>query len=274
MTIPFNRRGIALFVVFIALLAHLIPAVRNLHTIATIGGGWVAAPPGTAAGASGWVQAGSRNPFDYLAAALVPLSSVTVTECVMKINSQRRPGDPRITAAETSWRVTVAILEDAGFWPPAWIPGRAKNPDIPFTYVLQSDNSSIHARRAVVRLACVAPVPLLAPLAIALLPISMRRARIRRRHLLRGAVYSLVICLPILGLYFLTPEGFGTRTGPEFHLAPHALLACTLPIVFVWNWAFSRAYLKLEHAAAVAASNTVLSALLSLFAQRACLGWI
>lgn len=276
MTIPHDPRGIALFLALVAALAYLIPAARNIHTLATVGGGWVPAPAaaGAAAGTSSWVLTGSRNPYDYLAAALVPLSSVTVSECVTKINSQRRPGDPRIAAVEMSWRVSVAILEDAGFWPPAWMPGRAKNPDIPFVYILQSDNSSIHARRAFVRLACVAPVPFLAPFAIALLPISMRRARIRRQHLLRGAVYSLVILLPILGLYFLTPEGFGTRAGPEFHLAPHALLACTLPIVFVWNWAFSRAYLKLEHAAAVAASNTVLSALLSLFAQRAYLGWI
>jgi len=276
MTIPHDPRGIALFLALIALLAYLIPAARNIHTLATVGGGWVPAPAaaGAAAGTSGWVLTGSRNPYDYLAAALVPLSSVTVSECVRNIKVQHQTDASPMSAVEMSGRVTIAILEDAGFWPPAWIPWRGKNRDVPYAVALREDYSSIHARHAPVRLACVAPVPVLAPLAIALLPISMRRARVRRRHLVRGAVYASVLILPILGLYFLTPGGFGTRAGADSNLAAHALLACTVPMVFVWNWAFTRAYLKLEHAAAVAASNTVLLVLLSLLAQRAYFGWI
>jgi hypothetical protein len=42
----------------------------------------------------------------------------------------------------------------------------------------------------------------------------------------------------------------------------------------VWNWAFVRGYLRLEHPIAVATSNTVLAVLLSLLATFLVFGWI
>ena len=47
-----------------------------------------------------------------------------------------------------------------------------------------------------------------------------------------------------------------------------------MPLTLVWNWAFVRGYLRLEHPIAVATSNTVLAVLLSLLATFLAFGWI
>ena len=167
---------------------------------------------------------------------------------------------------EHSARVAIVFLEEPGPWPPAWFPGREKNPDIPRHQTpLRIANERMLDSTEIGRLLCVMYAPLLAPLAILLLPASMRCVRIRFSHLGRCAVYSTVLLIPIMALYFLSPEGFGIRLGVDAGLLlPHALLACMIPPTFLWNLSFARNDLRLEYPVAVAASNTVLTALLPL----------
>lgn len=270
MAIPTDRRGIATFLVMVALIAHLLLAARNIHTLATKGGGWKIGPGGA------MITRTTSHPLDYLGALLVPLSSVSVTEAsdeVRLVASMNRETNGMV---EHIARVAIVLLEEPGLWPPAWLPGREKNPDIPrYQTPLRIANERMLDSTGIGRLLCVMYVPLLAPLAILLLPASMRRARIRSRHLGRCAVYSTVLLIPIMALYFLSPDGFGVRLGADAGLLlPHALLACMIPPTFLWNLAFARNYLRLEHPTAVAASNTVLAALFSLAVRSMMLGWI
>ena len=182
-----------------------------------------------------------------------------------------------IGTVELSVRTTAAILEEPGLWPPAWFRGGSRVGDVPGLMTpLRYSHEPILNRRAIGRLACATIVPLTAPLAILLLPISMRRARVRPRHLVRCAAYSLALLVPIAGLFLLSPYGFGASA---FIAAPlssevHHLFFAAIPLTLVWNWAFARHYLMLEHPGAVAASNTVLAALVSLFATYCAFGWI
>ena len=270
MTVPTDRRGIVAFLVFIALVAHLCLAARNIHTLATQGRGWVLV---TTPRGPGWVMKGSANPLDYIATTLVPLSNVSFTDVGVKID--KFTGEPP-SALERSARIAVAILEDPGFWPPAWFRSAA-NPDIPWHQTpIRMSNQVILDDRALGRLACASVVPLSAPLAIMLLPISMRRARVRPRHLVRCVIYSVAMLIPLGALFFLTQNGFGTAAGIRASemLEVHKLMLCAMPLTLVWNWAFVRGYLRLEHPIAVATSNTVLAVLLSLLATFLVFGWI
>lgn len=275
MSVPTDRRGTAVFILLVALTVHCCLVARNIHTIATLGGGF--GPVVTAVG-TGWGPTGSSNPLDYVATALVPLSGVSVSDVSSHIQTQR--GIRRIEPAGIvvlSARTTVAILEEPGLWPPAWFRGGALNADVPqHSTPLRYSLEPILNRRAIGRLACATIVPLTAPLAILLLPISMRRARVRPRHLVRCMVYSLALVVPIAGLVLLSPNGFGASAtiGVPMFSEAHHLFFAAIPLTLVWNWAFARHYLMLEHPGAVAASNTVLAALVSLFVTYCAFGWI
>jgi len=275
MTIPTDRRGIAFFLLAIALATHLLLAARNIHTLATAGGGWV---PTTTAGGPTWSTTGSRNPLDYLAALVVPLSSVSVTDVAMRIklfDAQR--GNQPSGVVEQSTRIAIAILEEPGLWPPAWSRQATRVSDVPGQQTqLRIGNAAILTQAALARLALAAAVPLVAPFAILLLPISMRRARIQPRHLARCVVYSAALVIPLAALYFLTPDGLGTARDFRIQrlLTAHNMLLCAIPLTLLWNWAFARNYLRLEHPAAVAASNTALATLASLIATFAVFGWL
>lgn len=270
MTVPTDRRGIVVFLLLIALGAHLCLAARNIHTLATTGGGWVLV---TTPSGQRWLPQRSTNPLDYIATTLVPLSHVSVTEVSIKIDYN---GGKSVGTLERCARITVAILEDSGFWPPAWFRSTL-NLDIPLHQTpIRISHQVILDDRALARLACAAVLPLSAPLAIMLLPISMRRARVRPRHLVRCVTYSVAILIPLGALFFLTPNGFGTAAGIRTSdmLEVHKLMLVAMPITLAWNWAFVRNYLKLEHPIAVATSNTVLALLLSLLATFLVFGWV
>jgi hypothetical protein len=187
MEIPVDWRGMACFLALVALSAHLLLGARNVHTLATEGGGWItlALPTGPSVG-----RTGSTQPLDYLAAVAVPLASISVSEVTSEI---RNTG-----VGEEAFRTVVAILEDPGLWPPAWLPNRATNPDVRWGLgtPLRESHEPILNRTALGRAAFAASVPVLAPLATLVLPISMRRARIRARHLVRGMVYGTALIVP------------------------------------------------------------------------------
>ena len=271
MAIPTDARGIAAFMLAVAAALHLLFAARNLHMLATIGGGWRRAPT-----ALGWVQTADRNPLDYLSTTLVPLSGVTVSDAD-KWMREHQAGSDRIGTGAHAWRVAVAVVQDAGLWPPAWIGPRRANPDIPLhSTMLRECNFAVKNRTALRRVACTAVLPLGAPVAILLLPVSMRRARVRARHVWRCTAYSAALLVPCAALFLLSPSGFGASGAVRATdvLELHALLLCAIPLTLAWNWAFVRNYLRLEHAGAVAVSNTVVGTLASLLATSLVVGWI
>jgi hypothetical protein len=265
MEIPADWRGMACFLALVALMAHLLLGARNVHTLATEGGGWIrlATPSGPSIG-----RAGSTQPLDYLAAIVVPLASVSVSEVTSEI---RNAG-----AGEKTFRTVVAILEEPGLWPPAWLPNRAPNPDVlaGLDTPLRESHEPILSARALGRAAFAASVPVLAPLATVVLPISMRRARIRARHLVRGMVYGAALIVPLAALLFLTPRGMGIGGDVNAGTEVHSLLACSVVLTLLWNWAFSREYLRLSHPLAVALSNTAVVGLLSLLGASIAFGWV
>ena len=265
MEIPVDWRGMACFLALVALSAHLLLGARNVHTLATEGGGWItlALPTGPSMG-----RTGSTQPLDYLAAVAVPLASISVSEVTSEI---RNTG-----VGEEAFRTVVAILEDPGLWPPAWLPNRATNPDVRWGLgtPLRESHEPILNRTALGRAAFAASVPVLAPLATLVLPISMRRARIRARHLVRGMVYGAALLVPLAALLFLTPRGMGIGGDVNAGTEVHSLLACSVVLTLLWNWAFSREYLRLSHPLAVALSNTAVVGLLSLLGASIAFGWV
>jgi|GEM_PF-1196619 len=276
MAVPLDFRGIAAFLLVVALAGHLLLGLRNVRTIATEGGGWA---PGTGApgpGTTRWVRTGSRNALDYLGTLILPTSSVTVSD-VSGWMGGRGAGAVQLGLGEHSRRVAIAMFDDSGLQPRMWRAGRAANPDITqHSTVLRERNFNVTNRTALRRVGCVALLPLSAPLATLLLPVSMRRARIRARHLVRGVVYSIALLVPLAALFLLSRSGFGASGGlpASEPLRVHALLLCAVPLTLVWNWGFVRNYLRLEHAGAVAASNTVLGLLVALLATYSAFGWL
>lgn len=265
MEIPADWRGMACFLALVALTAHLLLGARNVHTLATEGGDWIrlATPSGLSI-----ERAGSTQPLDYLAAVVVPLASISVSEVTSEIRNA--------SAGDEAFRTVVAILEEPGLWPPAWLPNRAPNPDVlaGLHTPLRESHEPILNRTALGRAAFAASVPVLAPLATLVLPISMRRARIRARHLVRGMVYGAALLVPLAALLFLTPRGMGIGGDGNAGTEVHSLLACSVVLTLLWNWAFSREYLKLSHPLAVALSNTAVVGLLSLVGASIAFGWV
>jgi hypothetical protein len=125
-------------------------------------------------------------------------------------------------------------------------------------------------------------IPLLMPLAFVALPETLRRARVRRRHLLRVAAYSLVL-LPFLvyapelirGLgkefaFYTANWTLSWRISRLFdHYAQHARLAAVSLFVLFWWRAAAKHYLRLPHATPVALATytiTLLAAAIALLA--------
>lgn len=117
---------------------------------------------------------------------------------------------------------------------------------------------------------------LLAPLAMLLLPTSLRRARIRPRHFARLLLYSTALVVPILALSFALPH-FGAMYGDwilEFvtlYGYPNAgliLIASTAVLVALWMTAAASRYLRLQHALGVGVSCALISSLLIVLLQQ------
>ncbi|MFM7133888.1 MAG: hypothetical protein ACKO0W_06175 [Planctomycetota bacterium] len=108
----------------------------------------------------------------------------------------------------------------------------------------------------------------LAPVAaLLLLPFSLRRAKVRARHVARAALYALVPGTLFAAVLFLALPSGSTRPvvlhpADAWTLATIALSAASLP----WNHAFCARYLRLTHALGVAAAASLVGLLASLIA--------
>ena len=103
------------------------------------------------------------------------------------------------------------------------------------------------------------------PLAFMALPQSLRKAKVRWRHLVRIALYSAFIILPPLGLYIRNGNG-----GWNFHwwlpqwFVPCSLIYLLTGLILWWSLA-AKHYLKLPHAWGVGSSMVVLAYLGGMF---------
>jgi hypothetical protein len=120
---------------------------------------------------------------------------------------------------------------------------------------------------ALARLVAAAMVPMFALLALLLLPASLRMARVRAAHLLRAAVYSTVLLVPLLALAIVAfharwPFAIGapTITG---RLVPHVLTVTSAALVLAWMAAICSRYLRLAQPWRVAFACTAIATLLS-----------
>lgn len=152
---------------------------------------------------------------------------------------------------------TTHVWPPPGPLPPDWLPGNM----IVLTGSLRPWTANIVARGSLVALIGFGPT-----LTLLLLPASLRRAKVRARHLVRGCAYALVPMLPV-GLLFLRIEPWGA-IGPLPRLDDPWMQAILLgmPVMAVWTHAFVARYLRLPHALPVALAACAVPALLALAA--------
>jgi hypothetical protein len=119
----------------------------------------------------------------------------------------------------------------------------------------------------------------LMPLSFLLLPVSLRRAKVRRAHLVRIAVYALplwiLLCdLPVLSMACIEIAGEAStelgwrwdRSAALDFIATNRwryLLAATVLLLALWWWQAAKHYLKLPHTLLVALLMAALSAALA-----------
>ncbi|HZW09090.1 MAG TPA: hypothetical protein VFF69_04225 [Phycisphaerales bacterium] len=108
----------------------------------------------------------------------------------------------------------------------------------------------------------VALAVLLTPLTFYLLPVSMRRARVRRAHIARVQAYVLALLVPAIGVWSL----LHTAVTALFEFSPYIVwelglgelpigptAACAVGVWLLWAWHSAvKRYLRLPHALAVA----------------------
>lgn len=122
------------------------------------------------------------------------------------------------------------------------------------------------------------PAALLSPLVLLLLPVSLRRARVRPRHFVRLMAYTTALSIPIVACIYLTDAlmrifavGFAGRH--LIHLYPIAahggpnpillLLIAVSALTAVWLTAAASRYLRLPHPRGVGIACTSISMLLA-----------
>ncbi len=112
---------------------------------------------------------------------------------------------------------------------------------------------------------------LLVPLAFFLLPVSLRRAKVRRAHIMRIQAYALALIVPILGLWSLTQTAVVLLDHADSSLVwkfdlddlPFGpITACFTTAWLLWAWhAAVKHYLRLPHALPVALAMLTIAAL-------------
>jgi len=125
-------------------------------------------------------------------------------------------------------------------------------------------------------------LPPLAPLALYLLPTSLRRARIQTRHFVRISLYSCALWVPIFALALILPfapvdyDFFSIQllnTPNSFNFDPQSLnphmvlLVASGVLTALWMTAAARNYLRLPHAIGVGIATTLVT-LLGLMVAR------
>ncbi len=236
MTIPTRRRGIVAFVLALLVAAHLTTAAFRCAWLSQIPY-W--GPPTTL----------SRPLSDYAFAVVAPLSPIPASDVVTRIRPRRGSATVPI----------VINLLYAGYV-------------YPFTML--DDFSGERARERITgRFISAMATPLAAPLLIALLPVSMRRAKVRKRHLVRGSVYALVAAIPILALLLSTNEQPKLPTSNVLEMLwSEPLLVVAFPLALVWCWAFAARYLRIQHAPGVAVACVTIAALIAVSLQYSLVG--
>jgi hypothetical protein len=235
MRTPLSARGIAAFLLVLACVAHGVAAVGRIERNAPR---WGRTAPGT---------------VDHIVAVVTPLNRYYGTSIMI---SARLP-DPPSSAWERTIRIAhgfVYSIDFTGLVPPR--PGL--HPFAP--QIVDPVTTS--------RLASAALVPVLAPCMLLLLPISMRRARVRFRHIARAAIYSLALLVPLFALalyacianwhlYIGTQDWIG-------RMRPHVLTIAAALVTLPWLAAIVARYLRLPRAWPVALACTAIATLLSL----------
>jgi hypothetical protein len=255
MSIPLRVRGIVAFMLTIAIAAHAIAAVAR---IAISDAQW-----------QRW--RGTHLPaVDAAFGAIAPLSVYAASDIIDECK--------RCAAVEQAGNARIAWLAANTMAVAAFASNRADTPTIEVGSGLVYGSVSGYEPQLLVRPArdrflAAAILPIVAPCVVMLLPISMRRARVRAAHVARAAAYSAALVLPVFAfaLYASATRwplalGAPTLTG---RFVPHVILLVALPLTLAWNLAIAKRYLRLEHPAAVAVACTTVATLLALAASAA-----
>ena len=256
MDIPLRWRGMVAFLLAVAIAAHVVGAAGRLwinqqrmknwysRSLTTADRVWCVVAPAS-------IVSGERL-FDAIAAGSHSGSYAPSAQ-----GPPARPWTMRETASivlESAF-ITGLREEDLGSWRPS--AGRGWGGEMP----------QLVGPVALARLIAAAMVPTFAVLALLLLPASLRMARVRATHLLRTAVYSTVLLVPLLTLAIAAfharwPFAIGapTITG---RLAPHLLTVASAALVLAWMAAICSRYLRLAQPWRVACACTAIATLLS-----------
>ncbi len=250
MRIPLSWRGIAAFLLALACLAHAVAAVGRIERNRPRWGTWT---PGAA---------------DHIVAVLTPLNRYYGRSIVASADIPTTSA----SAAERARRIAHAFLFSVDFVgivpaPPRNAAGPAPRGGLyPFAPRLVDPVTSARMSTAML-------VPLLAPAGLLLLPISLRRARVRMRHIVRVALYSLALLLPILALAIhATVDNWFLYIGTQDwigRMRPHVITIVAAALTLPWMAAVVSRYLRLPRAWLVAASCTAVATLLSLAVSAA-----
>ena len=250
LSLPISARGILAFLVAVAVVAHIIAAIGRLEVERrSWRGRWI-------------------TNADRIVGILTPLNSYAGRAIVA--NADRL--GPQATGIERAsvilWTYAYTCDPIGLLAPP--IDPRNGNPLHPSMGPVSRTGPPVDSV-ATARLQTAVLVPLLAPACLLLLPLSLRRARVRMQHILRATVYSISLLLPLLAAAIITSHsGWGYYIGTQDTLgrmAPHLLTIIAAALALPWMLAVASRYLKLPNAWTVALACTTVATLLSLFAS-------
>ena len=250
MRIPLSWRGIAVFLLALACIAHAVAAVGRIERNRPRWGTW---KPGTA---------------DHIVAVFTPLNRYYGRSIVAS-------GDiptPSTSGTERVRRIAHAFLFSVDFAGIVPAPARTATGTAPrgglYPFAPQLVDPVTTARMSTAML-----VPLLAPAGLLLLPISLRRARVRMRHIVRVALYSLALLLPILALaIYATVDNWFLYIGTQDFIGrmrPHVITIVAAALTLPWMAAVVSRYLRLPRGWLVAGACTAVATLLSLAVSAA-----
>ena len=247
MNLPLRNSGLVAFVLAIALLAHATTSVGRVY----------------ANRLQSWRS--QTHALDYAYALIYPLSRYNASDIV---DADSLLGDHDTLRLATA--LVRGLTADKGLTIHATIHGQIKGVPVGASALKLLSHS------AQWRLLTSALTPLGAPLALLLLPISLRMARVRKAHLVRACVYSFILLIPCLALaihatltHWSMTLGMVSWRG---RLEPHALTMLAAALTLPWMFALTSRYLKLPHAFPVALACTTIAMLASLGAAALVFG--
>ncbi len=260
MVIPVRPRRIAVFFLAIALCLHVIAAAARITRIASTS---TALTPASFA-------------IDLVVAAALPLSRMTGSEMLIESDAVFPLPDQRSQRA-LHFAQSLALAGVLPFRSDYTRMGkqvtgrRVAGIILGFNYGKFSSPCEfdlVHSRE-VHTLLSIASVAITAPFVVLLLPTSLRRARVRRVHLLRMSAYSTALIIPLFALFVFTPRTYVTTDNdlfvPIIHFARlngwPLFLAAYFVMVVVSMHAMASRYLKLPHATGVALSCSLIATL-------------